>query len=411
MRPIVFREVQDTHTGNLSGPGQKSTVGKVPTCRLPHLPTFYSTMQPIALCYGTRPQVIKASVLRRELARHWPVVAVDTGQHYDFALNQLLYNQLGVAPPDDFLEVGSASHAVQTATILMRMEGLLNRIRPAAMIVIGDTNSTLGCALAASKASLPVGHVEAGLRALDARMPEEINRRLVDAIATLLCAPGRSSTERLKKERADATVVDTGDVALDVLRLSEQRLPPTAGLLPAGFGSRYVFATLHRAELTGDSDQLIGVLETLGAIGLPVLLALHPRTRAALAAAGETRQQIGEVTIIEPVGYLESLALTRAATLVVTDSGGIQREAYWLGIPCITLRRETEWIETVDLGANRLVAPPQASRELRPAAQAQLTRWKNGARWNRSEYGDGQAAAKVVGALESWLPRAASGPV
>jgi UDP-GlcNAc3NAcA epimerase len=360
-------------------------------------------MQPIALCYGTRPQVIKASVLRRELSRRWPVVTLDTGQHYDFALNQLLYQQLDVAPPDAFLEVGSASHALQTATILMRMEAFLAHTQPAAMVVIGDTNSTLGCALAASKMGLPVCHIEAGLRARDAHMPEEINRRLVDAIATLLCAPSRSSAARLGRERADGTVVNTGDVALDVMRISEQRLPPVAGLLPSGFSGRYAFATLHRAELTSDQDRLVQVLESLGGIGLPVLLALHPRTRAVLAATGETREQIGGVTIIEPVGYLESLALTRSASLVVTDSGGIQREAYWLGVPCITLRQETEWIETVKLGANRLVPPGMVETELRTAVEEQVNRWQTGAAWDRLEYGNGRAAEAVVHATESWL--------
>lgn len=360
-------------------------------------------MRPIALCYGTRPQVIKASVLRREFCRRWPVVAVDTGQHYDFALNQLLYRQLEVAPPDHFLEVGSASHAVQTATILMRMERLLSETRPAAMVVIGDTNSTLGCALAASKVGVPVAHVEAGLRAADRRMPEEINRRLVDAIATLLCAPGHSSTIRLKRERADAVVINTGDVALDVLRLSEPGLPPVTGLLPAGFGPRYTFATLHRAELTGDPDRLIQVLETLGRLELPVLLALHPRTRAVLVQAGDERTRIGQLTIIEPVGYLESLALTGSASLVVTDSGGIQREAYWLGVPCITLRRETEWTETVDLGANVLVSPRTVEQDLPGAMAGQMERWRNGGGWDRSAYGDGKAAPTVVAAVAKWL--------
>ena len=360
-------------------------------------------MQPIALCYGTRPQVIKASVLRRECSRRWPLVTVDTGQHYDFALNQLLYDQLGVAPPDHFLEVGSASHAVQTATILTRMAELLEQVKPSGMIVIGDTNSTLGSALAASKAGIPVCHVEAGLRARDARMPEEINRRLVDAIATLLCAPGPNSQSRLVRERADATIVNSGDVALDVMRLSEQTLPSLEQVLPAGFPQRYAFATLHRAELTGDPARLVRVLESLGRIGLPVLLALHPRTRAVLAREGEHRTRIGEITVIEPVGYLESLALTRSAALVVTDSGGIQREAYWMGVPCLTLRDETEWTETVDLGANRLVPPTAAETELTRAATEQMDRWKNGGGWNRSEYGDGTASARVVSAIGSWL--------
>jgi UDP-N-acetylglucosamine 2-epimerase len=360
-------------------------------------------MQPIALCYGTRPQVIKASVLRRECSRRWPLVAVDTGQHYDFALNQLLYDQLEVAPPDHFLEVGSATHAVQTATILTRMEALLLELKPSAMVVIGDTNSTLGCALAASKAGIEVCHVEAGLRARDAHMPEEINRRLVDAIATLLCAPGPSARDRLLKERADATIVNTGDVARDVMRLSEPRLPSLDMVLPAGFPRRFAFATLHRAELTGDPGRLLQVLESLGRIGVPVLLALHPRTRAVLSRAGESRLRIGDLTFIDPVGYLESLALTRSASLVVTDSGGIQREAYWLGVPCVTIRQETEWTETVDLGANCLVTPEDAERDLPVAAAEQMRRWKDGGRWNRSEYGEGHAAINIVAALEEWL--------
>ena len=363
-------------------------------------------MRPIALCYGTRPQVIKASVLRRELSRAWPVVAVDTGQHYDFALNQLLYEQLEVAPPDHYLEVGSASHAMQTATILMRMEILLNRVQPRAMVVIGDTNSTLGCALSASKAGIPVCHVEAGLRARDTHMPEEINRRLVDAIATLLCAPGRSAQLRLERERADARTVQTGDVALDVLKITEQNLPSITGLLPRGLAQPYAFATLHRAELTNEPGRLIRVLETLGGIDVPVLLALHPRTRSVLASAGETREQVGRLTIVKPVGYLESLALTRSAALVVTDSGGIQREAYWLGIPCITLREETEWTETVELLANALVPPRSVETDLPRAVADQLTRWQQGAGWDRSAYGDGKAARKVVDAIQQWLPQA-----
>jgi UDP-N-acetylglucosamine 2-epimerase len=283
------------------------------------------------------------------------------------------------------------------------MEALLLELKPSAMVVIGDTNSTLGCALAASKAGIPVCHVEAGLRARDARMPEEINRRLVDAIATLLCAPGRNARDRLLKERADATIVNTGDVARDVMRLSEPRLPSLELVLPSGFPQRYALATLHRAELTGNPSRLVQVLERLGRIGLPVLLALHPRTRAVLSQAGESRLTIGDLTIIEPVGYLESLALTRSASLVVTDSGGIQREAYWLGVPCITVRQETEWTETVDLGANRLVRPETAERDLPTAAAEQMHRWKDGGRWNRSEYGEGHAAINIVAALEEWL--------
>jgi UDP-N-acetylglucosamine 2-epimerase len=179
----------------------------------------------IALCYGTRPQVIKASVLRRRFEAGYEVLAMDTGQHYDYELNALLYEQLGVRAPDAILEVGSAGHADQTAAVLVRAEKVLQDFRPRAVVVIGDTNSTLGCALAAAKLRIPVVHVEAGLRADDALMPEEINRRVVDAIAHVLCTPSARATRRCQAERQDAAVVETGDVAYDVLLAHADRLP------------------------------------------------------------------------------------------------------------------------------------------------------------------------------------------
>ena len=219
--------------------------------------------RPVALCYGTRPQVIKASILRRRLAEVVPVVALDTGQHYDYALNALLYEQLDVDSPDHCLEVGSGSHADQTAAILVRAEEFFTRERPSAVVVIGDTNSTLGCALAAGKLRIPVVHVEAGLRARDPLMAEEINRRVVDAFAQLLCTPSASATARVRSERPDAIVEETGDVAHDVLLARLDSLPPVAASASNG---AYVFATLHRAELTDTPQRLWGVLESLAAM-------------------------------------------------------------------------------------------------------------------------------------------------
>ncbi|HEU4698094.1 MAG TPA: UDP-N-acetylglucosamine 2-epimerase (non-hydrolyzing) [Gemmatimonadales bacterium] len=363
----------------------------------------------IALCYGTRPQVIKASRLRAALGRRHRVLAVDTGQHYDYALNALLYEQLGVAAPDVCLEVGSAGHAEQTALVLARIEPLLRERAPRAVVVIGDTNSTLGCALAAVKLRIPVVHVEAGLRADDALMAEEINRRAVDAVAQLLCAPSARAAERLAQEGAAARTLLTGDVARDVLCGQLASLPDPATALPAGITAPYIFATLHRAELTDQPERLAAALAALAALELPVVLATHPRTRAVLerSGLGVPADAAGRLELVPAVGYRESLALTRGAAVVVTDSGGVQREAYWLGTPCVTLRGETEWGETVALGANRLVAPVADAEALRGALGAavreQRARSADGAGWERDAYGTGDAAERIAAATAALL--------
>lgn len=350
----------------------------------------------VALCYGTRPQVIKASRVRRALQTVGKTLAIDTGQHYDYALNQLLYEQLEVAPPDLCLEVGSASHAVQTAAILRAIEPVFGEHCPSAVVVIGDTNSTLGCALAAAKLRIPVVHVEAGLRAADTHMAEEINRRAVDAVASVLCTPSAAATRRMRQERPDAVTVETGDVAFDVMRSQLDSLPDVAHLLPPGSAAGYAFATLHRAELTECPPRLAGVLASLGRLPLPVVLAMHPRTRAALEAAGLGVPSIPGLRIVPAVGYRESLALAAGARAVVTDSGGVQREAYWLGVPCVTVRAETEWTETVQQGANRLVPPDDAAARLAGAVAAALAAPRD---WPRTAYGDGGAAPRIAAAV------------
>jgi UDP-GlcNAc3NAcA epimerase len=350
----------------------------------------------IALCYGTRPQVIKASALRAPLDRLGAVLAVDTGQHYDYELNALLYEQLGVRAPDVLLEVGSAGQAEQTAAILVRAEQVFRQRRPRAIVVIGDTNSTLGCALAGGKLRIPVVHVEAGLRSRDALMAEEINRRMVDAFAAVLCAPSERAAARLRAERCNDGIVSlTGDVSHDVLRTHLDQLPPAPD-------RPYCYATLHRAELTDRPELLCQTLTALGALDLPVVLPLHPRTRVVLdATAPGLAAELG-LEVVPPVGYLESLALTRGAAVVVTDSGGLQREAYWLGVPCVTLRRETEWEETVELGAN-LALDPSAVAGLGAAVETQRRRWSAGADWDRTVYGDGHAAARIAAAVAPLL--------
>jgi UDP-GlcNAc3NAcA epimerase len=323
---------------------------------------------------------------------------VDTGQHYDFELNGLLYQQLGVPRPDHFLEVGSGEPAEQTAAVLTRTAEVLRRDRPAAVLVIGDTNSTLGCALAASKEDLPLVHVEAGLRASEPNLPEETNRRVVDLLSSLLCAPSPASAAQLRAEKVSGTVVTTGDVARDVLLHHLKLIPLSPGSAP------FALATIHRAALCEDPDALRSVIEALGQLGMPVLLPLHPRTHRVLERNGLMACIPASVSLRRPMGYLETIAAVRDAAVVVTDSGGLQREAYWLGTPCVTLRAETEWLETVECGANALV-PPIAVGESLVRTVAEQCQRKQENPWSAEAYGDGHAGERIADAIAAQLDR------
>lgn len=355
----------------------------------------------LAVCYGTRPQVIKASVLTDTLARRWPLLTIDTGQHFDDHLQRVFYTQLGVPEPDYCLEGGAANPAQQVADILTRASEVFARERPWAVVVLGDTNSTLGCALAAAQMRIPVVHVEAGLRVGDPLMIEEVNRRVVDAIGALLCAPSVAAADRLRSERVAGTVVHTGDVARDVLERFSARAAPVASFdwWPVSPTEPFVFATLHRAELTSDPSVLRGVLTGLGDHGLPVVLPAHPRLRAALASVAIGPIPPG-IRILSPLGYFEALACTREAVAVVTDSGGLQREAYWLGTPCVTIRDKTEWTETVDLGANIVVSPRSAASSLPRALGQQVQTSTTRRTWDRDAYGAGDAAERIGDAIQ-----------
>ncbi len=364
--------------------------------------------RPLAICFGTRPQVIKASVLIEAAAPHWPLLTVDTGQHYDYEMNAIFFEQLGVCPPSFFLEVGSGSHADQTAAILTRLTPILERDKPWAAVVIGDTNSTLGCALAAAYLHIPIVHVEAGMRADNIRMAEERNRRVTDALSDLLCAPSRIAMRQLEEERQPGRVIFTGDIAYDVLCKQGPRAVPSAAIpaWPLSPGAPYALATLHRAELTDNFARFEALVRALDALDLPVVLAAHPRIRALLDRC--TLGTDGALHVIPPLGYLEMLGANRDASVLITDSGGLQREAYWLGTPCITLRRETEWGETVTLGANLLLDPDRAAEQLAAVVSDHL-RGQSHSAWDRSAYGDGSAASRVVSAVRELATVAASG--
>jgi UDP-GlcNAc3NAcA epimerase len=351
---------------------------------------------------GARPQFIKAAPLSRELRRRHVELLVHTGQHYDDNMSDVFFRELEIPAPDRHLGVGSLPHGAQTGAMLERIERVLQESRPDAVIVYGDTNSTLAGALAAAKLQLPVAHVEAGLRSFNRQMPEEINRILTDHLSRWLFAPSQTSVRQLAAEGIRAGVYDVGDIMADCVRqfapLARQRSDILArlGLAP---GSYYV-ATVHRAENTDDPQRLAGILEGLRALDRPVVLPLHPRSRAAVAKHrldhlldhGPVGTNAGgRVVAIEPLGYLDMLQLQQHAAVVLTDSGGMQKEAYYCAVPCVTLREETEWVETVAAGWNRL-----AGADPRRIAAAVAEAHAGSETPRAALYGDGHAAAQIA---------------
>ena len=307
---------------------------------------------------GARPNFVKAAAVVRALANH-PVgqSIVHTGQHYDAVMSQAFFDQLGLPSPDVNLEVGSSSHAVQTAQIMMRLEPVLLDARPDWVLVYGDVNSTLASALVAAKLLVPIAHVEAGLRSRDDTMPEEINRRLTDQLATLLFTPSADADDNLRREGIpDSRIRFVGNVMIDTL---ERLLPQAAACWPA-WQQRlpdrgYMLVTLHRPSNVDDGSALGGILRVLGTLSseLPILFPMHPRTRARIDGAGLAVPT--GVTLVEPLAYLDFLALQQHAAIVLTDSGGVQEETTHLGIPCITLRASTERPITVTMGTNTVI--------------------------------------------------------
>jgi UDP-N-acetylglucosamine 2-epimerase len=316
---------------------------------------------------GARPQFVKLAPLSRALRRRMRELLVHTGQHYDREMSDAFFDELRLPRPDRHLGVGSGSHARMTAAMLERLEAVMLEVRPDVVVVLGDTNSTLAGALAAAKLQVPVAHVEAGLRSFDARMPEEVNRRLTDHVSRLLFCPTPVAVRNLRREGIRRGVHLVGDVMGDAL---EQNLPRARRLRAAtpAPGAFYL-ATLHRQENTDDRPRLRGLLRALGELDRPVLLPLHPRTRERLRRFGlEPR---GALRPRPPLSYLEMLRALDDAAAVLTDSGGVQKEAFLLGTPCVTLRETTEWTETLARGRNRLVGsdPRRIAAAVRAAAR------------------------------------------
>jgi UDP-GlcNAc3NAcA epimerase len=304
---------------------------------------------------GNRPQFVKSAPLSLAL-RNAGIreVVLHTGQHYDPELSAVFFDELGLEAPAYRLEAGSGSHAEQTARMLPGIEDAVLRERPEQVLVYGDTNSTLAGALAAAKVGVPVAHVEAGLRSFDRTMPEELNRLLVDRLAALLFCPTDVAVANLAAEGIVDGVHQVGDVMYDahvrLAPIARERSQALAGA--AVEPGRYVVLTLHR-EANARPAPLAAVAEALGRLDEPVVFPAHPRTSAAIAAAGISLDS--GVRVLPPLGYLDFIALTSQARVVVTDSGGVQKEAYWAGVPCVTLRTTSEWVETLESGWNRLV--------------------------------------------------------
>jgi UDP-N-acetylglucosamine 2-epimerase len=304
---------------------------------------------------GNRPQFIKSAPLSLALKeRGVDEVVLHTGQHYDRELSQIFFDELGLEPPTYKLEAGSGSHAEQTARMLPGIEQAILEEEPECVVVFGDTNSTLAGALAASKIGSPIGHVEAGLRSFDRTMPEELNRVIVDRLSTLLFCPTDTAVANLRAEGIMDGVHQVGDVMLDAnLRLAPIARQRSQALELVGVeAGGYALVTVHR-EANVRPPALGGIVEALNALEEPVVFPLHPRTAAAIEEQGHRLG--GHVHPRPPLGYVDFAALASQARIVLTDSGGVQKEAYWYRVPCITLRENTEWVETVELGWNRLV--------------------------------------------------------
>lgn len=352
---------------------------------------------------GARPQFVKAAVVACALRQNnIEEVLIHTGQHYDSNMSDVFFNELGISEPKYNLGVGSGPHGQQTAQMLEGIERVLLAEKPQWTMVYGDTNSTLAGALAATKIHIPVAHVEAGLRSWNREMPEEINRVLTDHSSTLLFAPTVTAVENLHREGIDAGRVQlVGDVMYDAALTYGERAETASNVLERYKLSQkyYVLATIHRAENTGLPSRLRAILVGLATIAaqLPVIVPLHPRTQKVIYTNAELGADLGALRIIPPLGYLDMVKLEKNARVIVTDSGGVQKEAFFHRVPCVTLREETEWVELLELGCNRL-APPFDPETVCAAIQSALN---SKVESHEMPYGDGHSAQRIACQLTS----------
>jgi len=354
---------------------------------------------------GARPQFIKAAAITRRVKQmneqsgptNIDEVLLHTGQHYDWNMSRAFFEEMEIREPDYNLAVGSASHGAQTGRILEGTETVLQKEKPDGVLVYGDTNSTLAGALAAVKMHIPVAHVEAGLRSFNRRMPEEINRVVADHISDLLFCPTETAVHNLAQEGIHKGVHMVGDVMYDCALYYAQKAQSRHNLLTRLNLSprQYALTTIHRAENTDDTGRLLSIFQALNRVaeaGLQIILPLHPRTRERLSVLH--LKPSPRLRLLTPVSYLDMVVLERNAKLIITDSGGVQKEAYFYRVPCVTLRNETEWMETVESGWNILAGTDAESIANAVVGARKPSRWRN-------HYGDGDAAGRILDVLLS----------
>jgi len=356
----------------------------------------------IATVLGARPQFIKAAVVSKALSLSPNVeqIIVHTGQHYDKNMSEVFFQELNIARPAYNLGIGSGLHGLQSGRMLEAIEGVLLEEVPDWVVVYGDTNSTLAGVLAAVKLHIPVAHIEAGLRSFDRRMPEEINRVVADHTSDLLFAPTQTALDNLRREGLpDSSIHVVGDVMYDAaIHYGSKAMAYSQVLRNLGLKSKgYILATLHRAENTDNLECLRSILDGLAEIAreVPVVLPIHPRTCRILNDQSIFREKSHCIQVINPVGYLDMIMLEKNARLIATDSGGVQKEAFFHGVPCVTFRESTEWVELIELGWNRLAPPVSAAAVisgLHDGLESAPRSWQ-------TPYGNGHAAERIVEVL------------
>lgn len=338
---------------------------------------------------GARPQFIKHTPIQLALKQFFTAITIHTGQHYDKNMSDVFFNDLNIPQPEYMLNNMGGNHGEQTGNMMKEIEQIVMKERPSVMIVYGDTNSTIAGGLVAAKLHVPLVHIEAGLRSFNKAMPEEVNRIVTDHISDLLFCPSRTAIDNLKKEGITKNVRLCGDVMRDMIILGEKLISERKESFD------FYFATIHRPYNTDDKERLLSILDALNGLRLKVILPLHPRTRILLGKYGIDESKLTNIKFIDPVGYIESVYYQKYCSAVITDSGGVQKEAYWLKKKCVTLRSETEWVETLENGWNKLcmndLEKLQNYIDTKPGE------------YDDTLYGDGAAAQVIVDIINNWI--------